>query len=297
MKVNTKNPYFLLTILAIIWGSSFILMKEGLKTFSSYEVAAFRILLAGLSLLPFVKWRKLEIKKGDFKYFALSGILGSGIPAFLFTAAQTKISSSLAGALNSLTPIFTLLVGVLFLGVPFRKLNLLGALIGILGAFFLIFQKGVHFEFQHALLVVLATLFYGINVNLIKHKLQHYPSLVLAALPLAIIAVGGLSILIFLQPRLHIADFQTIKSISAIALLSIVGTAISLVLFNQLIQQTTAVFASSVTYLIPLVALLWGLMFHESISLFQVVGMGLILVAIWLIRKKKEIRKVEKNEN
>jgi len=293
MNFNPKSPYFLLAVLAIIWGSSFILMKEGLKTYTSYEVAAFRIFLAGLSLLPFVKWRKIKINKGDFKYFALSGILGSGIPAFLFTAAQTKISSSLAGALNSLTPIFTLLVGVLFLGVPFRKLNLLGALIGIIGAFFLIFQKGVQFEIQHALLVILATLFYGINVNLIKHKLQHYPSIVLAALPLSIIAVGGLVILVFLQPRLHIADFQTIKSISAIALLSIIGTAFSLVLFNQLIQQTTAVFASSVTYLIPLVALLWGLMFEESITLFQVLGMGLILIAIWLIRKKKDLIKKE----
>ena len=120
---NPVNPYVFLGILAIIWGSSFILMKEGLKHFSSYQVAAMRISFAGIALIPFVKWRKVVIKTGDLKYFIISGILGSAIPAFLFTAAQTKISSSLAGAINGLTPLFALLVAVVFVGVKFNKLK------------------------------------------------------------------------------------------------------------------------------------------------------------------------------
>ena len=287
MRFKYKNPFFLLAILAIIWGSSFILMKEGLKTFTSYEVASYRIALAGLALFPFVRWKKINIKKGDLKYFALSGILGSGIPAFLFTAAQTKISSSLAGALNSLTPIFTLFIGVVFLGVSFHKLNVIGVIVGIIGAFFLIFQKGVTFEWFHALLAVLATLFYGTNVNLIKHKLSAYPSLLVAALPLSIISAIGFIILLILRPEPVWTDFQTIKSFSSIILLAVVGTAISLIFFNHLIQQTSAVFASSVTYLIPIVAMIWGFFAQESITIYQISGMTLILVAIWLIRIKK----------
>lgn len=295
MKLNYKNPYFLLAILAIVWGSSFMLMKEGLKTFSSFEVAAYRITLAGLALLPFVRWKKIQIKKGDFKYFALSGILGSGIPAFLFTAAQTKISSSLAGALNSLTPIFTLFIGVAFLGVSYHKFNIVGVFVGIAGAFFLIFQKGVMFEWSHALLAVLATLFYGTNVNLIKHKLSAYPSLLVAALPLAVISAIGFLLLLFLHPHPIWTDFQTLKSFSAIVVLAVVGTAISLIFFNNLIQQTSAVFASSVTYLIPIVAMTWGFFMQEVITIYQIVGLTLILVAIWLIRFKKTSVKISAN--
>jgi drug/metabolite transporter (DMT)-like permease len=262
-------------------------MKEGLKVFSSFEVASMRISLAGIALFPFVKWKNVKIKAGDFKYFALSGLLGSAIPAFLFTAAQTRISSSLAGALNSLTPIFTLFIGVIFLGVAFHRLNFLGVLIGIIGAFFLIFQKGVNFEWTHALLAVLATLFYGINVNIIKHKLSSYPSLLVAALPLAIISIIGIILLLFLNPKPVWVEVQTVQSILAIFILAVVGTAVSLIFFNQLIQQTSAVFASSVTYLIPIVAMFLGFLINETITIYQIIGLGLILLAIWLIRMKK----------
>ena len=281
------NPYVFLGILAIIWGSSFILMKEGLKHFSSYQVAAMRISFAGIALLPFVKWRKVVIKAGDLKYFIISGILGSAIPAFLFTAAQTKISSSLAGAINGLTPLFALLVAVVFVGVKFNKLKVYGVIVGLLGAFFLIVGQELNFDIKYTSLAVLAAVCYGINVNIIKQKLNDYPPRLVAALPLAIISIIGVGVMLYLGFDVSWNQEQDVKSLVAIVLLAVVGTSLSLVMFNRLIQQTNTVFATSVTYLIPIVALFWGFLANETISSNQMVGLGFILIAIWLIRKDK----------
>ena len=281
------NPYVFLGILAIIWGSSFILMKEGLKHFSSYQVAAMRISFAGIALLPFVKWRKVVIKAGDLKYFIISGILGSAIPAFLFTAAQTKISSSLAGAINGLTPLFALLVAVVFVGVKFNKLKVYGVIVGLLGAFFLIVGQELNFDIKYTSLAVLAAVCYGINVNIIKQKLNDYPPRLVAALPLAIISIIGIGVMLYLGFDVSWNQEQDVKSLVAIVLLAVVGTSLSLVMFNRLIQQTNTVFATSVTYLIPIVALFWGFLANETISTNQMIGLGFILIAIWLIRKDK----------
>ena len=281
------NPYVFLGILAIIWGSSFILMKEGLKHFSSYQVAAMRISFAGIALIPFVKWRKVMIKAGDLKYFIISGILGSAIPAFLFTAAQTKISSSLAGAINGLTPLFALLVAVVFVGVKFNKLKVYGVIVGLLGAFFLIVGQELNFDIKYTSLAVLAAVCYGINVNIIKQKLNDYPPRLVAALPLAIISIIGVGVMLYLGFDVSWDQEQDIKSLVAIVILAVVGTSLSLVMFNRLIQQTNTVFATSVTYLIPIVALFWGFLANETISSNQMIGLGFILIAIWLIRKDK----------
>lgn len=281
------NPYVFLGILAIIWGSSFILMKEGLKHFSSYQVAAMRISFAGIALFPFVKWRKVVIKAGDLKYFIISGILGSAIPAFLFTAAQTKISSSLAGAINGLTPLFALLVAVVFVGVKFNKLKVYGVIVGLLGAFFLIVGQELNFDIKYTSLAVLAAVCYGINVNIIKQKLNDYPPRLVAALPLAIISIIGIGVMLYLGFDVSWDQEQDVKSLVAIVLLAVVGTSLSLVMFNRLIQQTNTVFATSVTYLIPIVALFWGFLANETISSNQMIGLGFILTAIWLIRKDK----------
>ena len=288
MKNNKPvNPYVFLGILAIIWGSSFILMKEGLKHFSSYQVAAMRISFAGIALIPFVKWRKVVIKAGDLKYFIISGILGSAIPAFLFTAAQTKISSSLAGAINGLTPLFALLVAVVFVGVKFNKLKVYGVIVGLLGAFFLIVGQELNFDIKYTSLAVLAAVCYGINVNIIKQKLNDYPPRLVAALPLAIISIIGVGVMLYLGFDVSWDQKQDIKSLVAVVILAVVGTSLSLVMFNRLIQQTNTVFATSVTYLIPIVALFWGFLANETISSNQMIGLGFILIAIWLIRKDK----------
>jgi drug/metabolite transporter (DMT)-like permease len=279
-----SNPYVLLGLLALIWGSSFILMKEGLKFYTSYQVAAMRIVFSGIVLLPFVKWRSLGLVKTDIKYFIISGFLGSAVPAFLFTLAQTRISSSLAGAINGLTPLFALLVGVSVLGVRFSKMKVLGVIFGLSGAILLIIGKNIEFELLHVTYAILATLCYGINVNIIKQKLNNYPPFLVAALPLGIISIAGFFILLKIGLPIEIHHTQAMYSLGATLILAWVGTAISLIMFNKLIQQTNTIFATSVTYLIPIVALFWGLFDHEQISINHFIGLIFILAAIWLIR-------------
>jgi drug/metabolite transporter (DMT)-like permease len=287
MPKSQPNPYITLGLLAIIWGSSFILMKEGLKFYSSYQIAAMRISFSGLALIPFVNWKKLDIKRSDYKYFIISGFLGSAIPAFLFPLAQTRISSSLAGAINGLTPLFALIVGVIFLGVKFSRLKAFGVIFGLIGAVFLIIGQDIQFEFRHVMMAIVATLCYGINVNIIKQKLDSYPPLLVAALPLAIISIAGFAVLGYLGLNINVNDMQFIYSFSATLLLAFIGTSISLIMFNRLIQQTNTVFATSVTYLIPIVALFWGLFDHEQILYNHFIGLVFILGAIWMIRKDK----------
>jgi drug/metabolite transporter (DMT)-like permease len=287
MPKSQPNPYITLGLLAIIWGSSFILMKEGLKFYSSYQIAAMRISFSGLALIPFVNWKKLDIKRSDYKYFIISGFLGSAIPAFLFPLAQTRISSSLAGAINGLTPLFALIVGVIFIGVKFSRLKAFGVIFGLVGAVFLIIGQDIQFEFSHVMMAIVATLCYGINVNIIKQKLDSYPPLLVAALPLAIISIAGFAVLGYLGLNINVNDMQFIYSFSATLLLAFIGTSISLIMFNRLIQQTNTVFATSVTYLIPIVALFWGLFDHEQILYNHFIGLVFILGAIWMIRKDK----------
>lgn len=287
MPKRQPNPYITLGLLAIIWGSSFILMKEGLKFYSSYQIAAMRISFSGLALIPFVNWKKLDIKRSDYKYFIISGFLGSAIPAFLFPLAQTRISSSLAGAINGLTPLFALIVGVTFLGVKFSRLKAFGVILGLAGAVFLIIGQDIQFEFSHVMMAIVATLCYGINVNIIKQKLDNYPPLLVAALPLAIISIAGFAVLSYLGLNINVHDMQFIYSFGATLLLAFIGTSISLIMFNRLIQQTNTVFATSVTYLIPIVALFWGLFDHEKILYNHFIGLIFIIGAIWMIRKDK----------
>ena len=287
MPKSQPNPYITLGLLAIIWGSSFILMKEGLKFYSSYQIAAMRISFSGLALIPFVNWKKLDIKRSDYKYFIISGFLGSAIPAFLFPLAQTRISSSLAGAINGLTPLFALIIGVIFLGVKFSRLKAFGVIFGLAGAVFLIIGQDIQFEFSHVMMAIVATLCYGINVNIIKQKLDSYPPLLVAALPLAIISIAGFAVLGYFGLNINVNDMQFVYSFGATLLLAFIGTSISLIMFNRLIQQTNTVFATSVTYLIPIVALFWGLFDHEQILYNYFIGLLFILGAIWMIRKDK----------
>jgi drug/metabolite transporter (DMT)-like permease len=178
-------------------------------------------------------------------------------------------------------------VAVVFVGVKFNKLKVYGVIVGLLGAFFLIVGQELHFDIKYTSLAVLAAVCYGINVNIIKQKLNDYPPRLVAALPLAIISIIGIGVMLYLGFDVSWDQEQDVKSLVAIVLLAVVGTSLSLVMFNRLIQQTNTVFATSVTYLIPIVALFWGFLANETISSNQMIGLGFILIAIWLIRKDK----------
>ncbi len=291
-KIYADGPllsWILLIMLAIIWGSSFILIKRGLDSFSPLQVGTLRISFAFIVMLPFALKSLGVVYRQYWKKILVIGFLGNLFPAILFATAETGISSSLAGILNALTPIMTLLAGIFFFSTGIKMLQSIGLTIGFLGSFALSFinNVGALGEFNHyALFVVIATIMYGFVGNFIKKYLTIIHPVTLTAL--AMFSVGPLSIILLLS-----TDFvsrvsnnsDAWSSLGYLFILGAVGTAFALVLFNKLIQRTTAVFASSVTYLIPIMAVVWGILDGEDFFVMHLIGMGLIIVGVYLVNK------------
>ncbi|MBN1251333.1 MAG: EamA family transporter [Bacteroidales bacterium] len=286
---NKSSQWIVLSLLALIWGSSFILMKKGLESYSDMQVAAFRIFISFMLLTPFVFQRLKRIKKENIKSLLIVGFIGNGIPAFLFTKAQTQVDSSIAGMLNSLTPLFALLIGLSFYKIKIRWLNILGITIGLVGAAGLILSNS-SFNFRtdslYPILIVVATLFYGISVNEIKQKLPDIDAVTIIAI--AFLFIGPLA-----GFYLFTSDFSFALSTDNyqinffyVFILAAFSSVIATIIFNALIKSTTALFASSVTYLIPIVAILWGVLDGELISITQVLFIVIILAGVYLVNKK-----------
>ena len=291
--MNSQNrKWIYLIILSIIWGTSYILIKKGLQGFSPLQLGAVRILLAGLFLF-IIGYKSLKtIGRGEWKWVTLSGFLGSFFPMFLFAFAETEIDSSVAAILNSLVPLFTLFVGFFVFGVGFTKNQLAGVLLGLLGASFLIFFGKIinpSQNYWYAGLVVLAAIGYACNANIIKNKLQDVSPMGIAVGNFATIMVPGAVVLLFSG----FFSTEVLKgsyfwsSLGYIVLLCIIGTCIAKVLFNKLIQLSSAVFSVSVTYLIPLVGIFWGVLDGEQFTLEQGASAALIVLGVHLIHKKR----------
>lgn len=282
-------PWVLLIVLAIIWGSSFILIKKGLESFSPLQVGTLRIVFAFIVMLPFALRSLGSVYKRIWKKIAVVGFFGNLFPAILFATAETGISSSLAGILNALTPIMTLLAGIFFFSTGIKSLQLAGLIIGFTGSFALSFvgSTGELGEFNYyALFVVAATIMYGFVGNFIKKFLTGIHPVTITAL--AMFTVGPLSIILLFSTdfvsKLSSESGSWI-SLSYLFILGAIGTALALVLFNNLIQRTTAVFASSVTYLIPIMAVVWGILDGEDFFSMHFIGMGLIVAGVYLVNK------------
>lgn len=287
--LTRNNKWLLLILLSLVWGSSFILIKKGLVGLNPFQLGALRLIFAWLFLIAigFKSLQKIPINK--WKNIAVCGLFGNGLPVFLFAYAQTGISSTVSGILNSLTPLYTLLIGVLAFGMTFIRNQVIGVILGLLGCFILVFygaNASGTTNYFYAFLVVIATICYALNVNLIKTYLSDIP-------PLAI-SVGGFTAL--LLPALFILFYNgygevmtkpvVIHATLFIAILGIVGTGIANILYYQLIQITSPIFASSVTYFIPIVAMGWGLLDGESLGLYQIIGALVILSGIYIASKK-----------
>lgn len=287
-----ENKWFLLIVIGLTWGSSFILIKKSLLVFSPYEIGAFRVAISGLILgyIGFPALRKMN--KNTLFWVALTGFFGNFLPMYLFPIAQTRVSSSLAGILDSLVPVFVLVLGFFLFGIKSKWLQYLGAVIGFAGAAMLMYFSEATSEeskLGYALLVVLATACYAVAGLIIKGKLQHVPSVKLSG---AVFSVWMIPSLIILVLSGFFSDFQanpqTWQALGYLSILTVMGTAIAMILYYKLIQKTSAVFASTVTYLLPLVAVVWGLLDGEKFSVWYVIGGMLILWAIYLIREKKQ---------
>jgi len=280
--------WLVFALLAIVWGSSFILMKEGLKAFNPYQVASLRMLSAGIILLPFA-YKAIKLVPGNkMGLVILSGILGNFIPAYLFCIAETQIDSSLAGILNSLTPMFTIIVGVLFFKVQTNFAKIIGMIIGFLGLSFLL-AAGKNMSFHnlsYASLVLLATLFYGINVNIVGRYMQQLGSINVASIAFAFLIIPSTCVLY--HTGYFSNDFTNpivLRSLAASSVLGIVGTSIATILFYYLVKQAGMLFGSMVTYGIPIVAVAWGILDGESLNLIQIGCLGLILWDVYIVNR------------
>lgn len=289
-KIKQFLPIILLIALALIWGSSFILMKNALKVYSASQVATMRMFFSFLFLLPLTirNFHKVPVK--FLILITLVGLLGNGLPAILFANAQTKLSSSTAGVLNSLTPLFTLIIAVAFFKQHFSSTKITGIVIGMIGAIVLIVFKAngsIETNYQYGSYIFLATLCYAWSVNLIKNYLHELPAIAISSMALVFIGPAYGYYLFahtdFIYTTMH--DAGAGQALGFILLLALFGTAISLVLFNKLVQITTPVYAASVTYLIPIVALFWGFIDGEPISYIQLIGLVGILVGVYLANK------------
>ncbi len=298
---DKKWQWAALLLLSFLWGSSFILMKKGLQSYSNQQVAAFRIFFSFLAFIPFSIKRVKKIRKDNIGSLLLVGIVGTSIPAFLFTKAQTQIDSSLAGLLNSLAPLFTLLLGLIFYNSKAKWHHALGIILGLLGAIGLIVENPFSYQLSnrmnlHGLYVVLATFCYGINANHIKYKIRGLSGFDITSL--SFILVGPLAGIFLLT-----TDFSSaiktpdyILNLTYVAMLAVFCSVIALVIFYTLIQYVSALFATSVTYIIPVFALMWGLIDGEQLYPLQLLWIVFIFLGVYMVNKPVRAQKTEKSQ-
>lgn len=287
--MNSNKRWFYLIILAIVWGSSFILMKKALLGLTPIQVGALRILITAITLVLVGFKSIFTIRRKHWWYLFLTAILGTFFPAFLFAYAIQGIDSSIASILNSLTPLNTLIIGFFIFGFTFKRHQLLGVLVGFVGTAVLIF-KGAELNpqqnYMYATLPILSSLGYAFNVNILKKYLSDLSALA--------ITVGNFILLIIPTTIvLWYSDFfQTFEytetmqlSLLYIIILAVLGTAFAKTLFNHLVQISSPIFSTSVTYLIPIVAVFWGLLDNENLNLIQLVAGFVILLGVYLANR------------
>jgi drug/metabolite transporter (DMT)-like permease len=288
---NNKKWIFLF-LLAFIWGSSFILIKKGLIGFTPLQLGSLRIIITAL-LLFLVGFKSLKnLPKNTLKWIVISGFLGTFFPAFLFAYAETEIDSAIASILNSIVPINTIVFGFLAFKMHSSKRQILGVLTGFIGTFLLI-TNGASINpnqnYWYAFLVIIATVMYAFSINIIKRHLQNVSPIAIAVGNFAIIIIPAFIVLIFsgffTSQVIQGPDFT--MSLFYIFLLSLFGTAIAKVLFNNLVQISTPIFASSVTYMMPIIAVSWGVLDGESFGFWQGVATVIILLGVYLANSKR----------
>lgn len=288
-----RTKWLLLAVLSLVWGSSFILMKRGLfqhgePALSPMQLASARLFIAWLVLLPLL-FRYARFFRPHWKPLLGTALLGNGIPAFLFAFAQSRIDSSLAGMLNSLSPLFTLLVGIAVFQVRLKWVNLIGVLLGLAGALGTIafgHHDGPAAWSMFALLPIIGTICYGFSGNIVKHGLYMVPATAIAVLAISIVGPLGLvGIIATGLPHTLAAVPHAWAALGYVAVLAVLGTGMALVLWNELIKITSAVWAASVTYIMPVVAIGWGVLDGEAVLPMQLLMVGLILCGVYLVNK------------
>ena len=289
MNKKTIENWSILFILSIIWGSSFILMKKGLVAFTYLEVAFFRLIIAFLILSPFLISSFKNFRLRYLIPLLIVSIIGTVIPAILFANAQTYLGSAITGMLNALTPIFTLIIGVLMFSKKWSKESIIGIIVGLIGSYILLFPSEFNaINIKYGFIVILATICYALSINTIKDKLRLLK-------PLDIAVLSSFFSTIF--PIFYVCNSGIINTINKIYLnlnffyyliiLGAICTSLAIVIFNYLIKETSALFASSTTYLIPVFAIMWGIIDSEHIYSHEILGIIIILIGVFIMNYKR----------
>ncbi|GAA4164100.1 DMT family transporter [Chryseobacterium ginsenosidimutans] len=291
-----KEKWILLAILSIIWGSSFILIKKSLEHFNPYQVGALRVLIAGIILMPIAISKYKLFPKRHLKWLLLAAFTGNFIPMFLFPIAETAVSSSIAGIINSMMPIFVIIVGALIWKFPTTKQQIVGTLISFTGVCLLAFGgdgEGGKFKLIPILLLLLATLCYAISTTTVKSKLMEVSSTVLSAFVFSFVlffpSLIALSFTGFFSTFSF--DKNNLTGLMFVSLLSIFGTGLAMMMNYRLLKVSSPLFASTVTLLMPIVAIIWGILDGEKLGLLQFAGTGIIIAGLIFLRTKSNIIK------
>jgi drug/metabolite transporter (DMT)-like permease len=284
-----RSAWFLMILLSIIWGCSFILIKKTLLVFNPMQAASLRLSISAITFAPMVYIFRNEIRWNDWKKYLIVGLTGSGVPAFLFSTAQTHISSSVSGMLNSLTPIWTLMVGYWIFKTPINRHKIIGVIIGFIGALLLILlnsNQEIKADIGYSLLVLIATMCYGTSVNMVQAWFKDIRPIVISCLSFFLAGIPAwIGLLVFDVYGTASTHPEAWFSLGSVTTLSIFGTVIATILFYHLVQRTSAIFASTVTYLMPFMALILGMWDGEYIGLGHIIGMLTILVGVWLTKR------------
>lgn len=269
-------------------------MKKGLRSYTAFEITLYRILVVFIVFIPFCIKKFTSLSKKDFLIISLTGLIGSAIPYFLFIKAQTFIDSSLNGILNSITPLFTILFGTLLFNQKFNLKTVIGVVTGLVGAMGLIITaNGGDLSLNaliYSLLPLAGSACYALNLNIIKIYLNHISAVLITGVSFFIIGpISGL-LLVYQTEFFNQIIYNDTNQINLIyiTLLGVIGTGFAVWLFNLLIKETSSVFASSVTYLIPIVAIIWGIIDGEGFSIFEAIFCFVIFAGVYLIRQSPQ---------
>ena len=297
VKKDKITAWFLLILLSLIWGSSYILIKIGLEApnkisrIPPLQLGALRMIIASFVLLPFAFKSLKSFSRENILFLFISGLFGNGIPAFLYAYAETHLNSIITGMLNALVPVFTIIIAAIVFHFKIKSQHILGIIIGLAGAFLIVANKlfSIHFskkDLVPLLVVLFATSCYAISLNIIKYKLKNLPPLTITSLSFLFVCPPSLLFLFttnFFSETIHHHEFHL--AISAVLTLAIIGTSLAVLLFNHLIKISSPVFASSVTYFIPVTVIVLGVLYGEKVDVYQLLGILTLITGVMIINK------------
>lgn len=287
--LSKQSKWVLLIVLSLIWGSSFILIKRGLVGLTPFQLGSLRIIFAAVFLL-IIGFNSLKnIRHYQWKYVALTAFMGTFFPAYLFSIAQTQIDSSVSAILNSLTPLGTLVLGALVFGLNFQRRQFFGVIIGLIGCVLLVLNGAVNHPGQnywYAILAILGSVCYAVNVNLIKKYLSDLNPLSITTGNFVVLLVPALVVLCSTDFFEIVYKPEVQTSMLFVGILAVLGTCIANVIYFRLIQMSSPIFASSVTYMLPIVAIFWGIADNETLSAIQFLGAFIVLFGVYLSARK-----------